>query len=104
MVIKLKRQARQPERKKDKLIRLLISLIIVCSIGTGLTVNFLNNLYYSKLLLKANSQTGSAQIELSQVRYDVKQLIDNLSIQFNCYDLRSHYARNICYTHNKQIS
>jgi hypothetical protein len=77
----------------------VILLVIFCSVVTGLTVNFFNNLHYSNLLLQANNQAGSAQTELGKEQYDVKFLINNNKIQFNCYDLRSDYARNICYMH-----
>ena len=106
MPIKAKPETKPTTKARSKLIWTLTVLIIICSLATGLLVNFFNNLYYTRLLLQANSQSSAAQSELAKMRYDVKQLITSTSgsVQFNCYDLRSRYARNICYQHNNKLS
>ncbi len=86
------------------LVWLAVFLIIICSLASALLVNFFNNLYYSRQLLQANSQSAIAQTRLGKYRYDVKFLIDNSSNQFNCYDLHSNYTRSICFQHQKTIS
>jgi hypothetical protein len=78
-----------------------VGLIILCSIITGLAVNFFNSVHYSNTLSQADGQASSAQAEVGKEQYDVKFLINNTGTkQINCYDLRSDYAREICSRHD----
>ncbi len=95
------RQRKQGKFSKDvtNVIWVALVLIIVLSVITGLVVNFFENVHYNNLLSQANNQAGSIQTELNKEQYDVKLLIDNGNGQFNCYELRSDYARNLCFSH-----
>jgi hypothetical protein len=81
-----------------KYVIISLVIVIICSIATGLAVNFYNNYYYDQQLLQANGQAAAAQTQLGNARYDVKFLIENFPTSINCYDLHSKYARSICYT------
>lgn len=81
----------------------MLVLIIVFSAGTGLIVNFFDNIHYNNLLSQVSGQVGTAQAELGNEHYDLKFLINNTG-QLNCYDLHSNYARNICQTHNLKLN
>lgn len=78
---------------------ILVSLIILCSLITGLAVNFFNHVHYNNLLLKAASQTTADQTEIGKQQYDIRLLVNSSNNQFNCYSLRSGYARSICSEH-----
>lgn len=80
----------------------VLALVIVFSAGTGLIVNFFDNIHYNNLLSQVNDQVGTAQTELGNEHYDLKFLINN-SGQLNCYDLHSSFTRNLCQTHNSKI-
>lgn len=81
-----------------------VVLIILCSLITGLAVNFFNSVHYSNVVSQADSQTSATQSELGKEQYDVKFLINNSNKQVNCFDLRSDYARGLCNTHNSTVS
>lgn len=101
----MRQEARKPKANvssgKDigNLVWVALVLIVLCSLATGLLVNFFNNLHYNNLLLKVNGQASAAQAELSKEQYDAKFIISNGGTQLNCYDLRSSYVRGICYKH-----
>lgn len=77
----------------------VVTAVILCSLVTGVTVDFLNTVHYSNEVSQADSKATASQMELGKEQSDVKFLISNSSNQFNCYDLHSDYARNLCYEH-----